>query len=99
MAEEKRIKALKEKHYKEKVQAKLKATAPKKKKSKPATAQATQQPKKVAKAPVKKQEPKKGLRRLWAWLNGELDLFKSLNYFLVSETLLPLLHSRLLQLN
>lgn len=75
LAEEKRIKALKEKHYKEKVQAKLKATAPKKKKSKTATAQATEQPKKIAKTPIKKQAPKKGLRRLWAWLNGELDKY------------------------
>tara|TARA_R110001592_G_scaffold138338_2_gene357269 strand:- start:2926 stop:3804 length:879 start_codon:yes stop_codon:yes gene_type:complete len=73
LAEENRIKALKEKRYKEKVQAKTKTPVPKKKKTKPEAAQATEQLKKAAKAPVKKQAPKKGLRRLWAWLNGELD--------------------------
>ncbi|WP_323756424.1 hypothetical protein [Roseivirga sp.] len=75
LAEEKRIKALKEKHYKENVQAKLKATAAKKKKQKSETNQAIEQPKKATKVPVKKQAPKKGLRRLWAWLNGKLDKY------------------------
>ncbi|MGW8123937.1 hypothetical protein ACV07N_14860 [Roseivirga echinicomitans] len=75
LAEEKRIKALKEKRYKEKVKAKTKTPTPKKKKTKPEATQAIEQPKKVAKASVQKQAPKKGLRRLWAWLNGELDKY------------------------
>jgi len=74
LAEEKRLKAIKEKHYKENVQAKIKAGPTKKKKTKPELSVPTNQKTQTAKKPaVKKEAPKKGLRRLWAWLNGELD--------------------------
>ena len=74
-AEEKRLKELKAKHYKETVQAKLKAQNPKKKKTQVAENKAPTTSTKPSKHKPQAQKPKKGLRKLWAWLNGELDKF------------------------
>jgi hypothetical protein len=78
-AEEKHLKALKEKHYKETVLAKQKANAAKKNKkaAQPLTPKAVIDEPKVNKPKAQKAQKlvkkKSALGRFWAWLNGAYD--------------------------
>uniref|UniRef100_UPI004048C943 hypothetical protein n=1 Tax=Roseivirga sp. TaxID=1964215 RepID=UPI004048C943 len=75
-AEEKHLKALKEKHYRETVLAKQKANAAKKKKkaAEPLVTQGViEAPKKIKPKTQKIVKKKTALGRFWAWLNGAYD--------------------------